>query len=313
MLSRKQVWRKIKSRRKPLRNEYPLNEAGDKSIDCAAQTKASHDEIHVKSSTATTTDKKLLKVPVQQPVEVKKRNVNFCRTVRVCLVPSRVEYRTVFHKLYWAPHDYTNFKREAVKELREYWKLSNSTVKEAISALYQPQPDIGVYLPPHGKTAFKHVDSVANFRIEEALELEEDCGISLLQEPANIATNPIVIKNSERKFESTESFDTIPSFAASPDFVGDASSIPDTGYRWDSTDDLTDIESNSGSSICSLNQAAQGDYEQSVPKQFNNIATVNTTNKQRECVPDEIISSRHGGIPSVTDVGESLPAVFARS
>lgn len=70
--------------------------------------------------------------------DIKKRNVSFNSLVRVCLVPSRCEYSPITNELYWRHDDYASFKQEAVTELRAYWKEHPSSIKEAITALYQP-------------------------------------------------------------------------------------------------------------------------------------------------------------------------------
>jgi len=66
------------------------------------------------------------------------RRLKFDDKVRVYLIPCRSEFSGTFTDLFWQREDYLEFKDDAYQELQSYWKDNNSTVKEAIVALYQP-------------------------------------------------------------------------------------------------------------------------------------------------------------------------------
>ena len=69
------------------------------------------------------------------------RNLRFSSKVHVCLIPTRQDLNSVAKDVFWHTDDYQTFKREAVDELRTYLQLKGITAKEAIQALYQPQPE----------------------------------------------------------------------------------------------------------------------------------------------------------------------------
>mmetsp|Transcript_12563 Transcript_12563/g.17247 ORF Transcript_12563/g.17247 Transcript_12563/m.17247 type:complete len:408 (-) Transcript_12563:897-2120(-) len=69
--------------------------------------------------------------------------VNFCSTVRVCLVPSRKCLAPFSDELFWSPDDYKRFKNEAIQEIRAILDTRNKeggsfTPREAKNVLYQP-------------------------------------------------------------------------------------------------------------------------------------------------------------------------------
>lgn len=74
------------------------------------------------------------------------RNLRFSSKVHVCLIPTRQDLFSVAKDVFWHSDDYQTFKREAVDELRAYLQLKGITAKEAIQALYQPQPEEYSYL-----------------------------------------------------------------------------------------------------------------------------------------------------------------------
>jgi len=69
------------------------------------------------------------------------RNLRFSSKVHVCLIPTRQDLDSVAKDVFWHSDDYQTFKREAVDELRTYLQMKGITAKEAIQALYQPQPE----------------------------------------------------------------------------------------------------------------------------------------------------------------------------
>lgn len=68
-------------------------------------------------------------------------NVKFNPDPQIFLVPSRKDYGPQLKDLYWHQEDYDLFKQDAVGEIRMYWRLSGTSAKEAIVALYQPEYD----------------------------------------------------------------------------------------------------------------------------------------------------------------------------
>jgi hypothetical protein len=75
------------------------------------------------------------------------------------LVPCRADFRGEFYSLFWEKEDYQAFKEDALQELRAHWIQHNTTVKEAIFALYQPsreEPVAQSMSPP----LLTHVDSM---------------------------------------------------------------------------------------------------------------------------------------------------------
>ena len=66
------------------------------------------------------------------------KSIRYSSTVRVCLIPSRLDMDPLINELYWLPEDYVTFKKEAVTELKQLIKDLNLTAKAAISMLYQP-------------------------------------------------------------------------------------------------------------------------------------------------------------------------------
>lgn len=68
------------------------------------------------------------------------RQMRFSSTVHVLLIPSRAELLASFEKIYWLHEDYSYFKREAVKEIKEAARVNNIPAKAAMTLLYQPDP-----------------------------------------------------------------------------------------------------------------------------------------------------------------------------
>ncbi len=74
-----------------------------------------------------------------------KKTVRINSRVLVHLIPTRQEYfaAKLTNHLWWAPHDKTRCKEEAVEEIRNFQKAQTTAKKtvsarEAINALYQP-------------------------------------------------------------------------------------------------------------------------------------------------------------------------------
>ena len=79
--------------------------------------------------------------------------VSFCRTVRVCLVPSRNCLASYCPDLFWSPDDYKTFKDEAIKEIKSVLDArrrvgDKCSPRDVKNALYQPTiyPDLSLSL-----------------------------------------------------------------------------------------------------------------------------------------------------------------------
>ena len=77
--------------------------------------------------------------PSQEDMKISHRKtLTFNREVHCCLVPNRSEMRPLLKELYWAFEDYSQFKDEAIKEIRSLLLSGNYTAKQAKTILYQP-------------------------------------------------------------------------------------------------------------------------------------------------------------------------------
>lgn len=80
---------------------------------------------------------------VVRGVEVKKvkKGVRFCNTVKVILIPTRMEYEKcdLVRALWWRWCDIADFKESALKEIEEIrLKEPSMSLRQALSQLYQP-------------------------------------------------------------------------------------------------------------------------------------------------------------------------------
>lgn len=111
-------------------------------------------------------------------------NVKFNPTTEIALIPSRKEFGPQLKDLFWHQEDYDLFKQDAVGEIRMYWRLSGTSAKEAIIALYQPEYDnneLVVSILYHGDplsippSPMRFDESTDSYRCEddEECELEE--------------------------------------------------------------------------------------------------------------------------------------------
>eukprot|EP01036_Dinobryon_divergens_P032738 gene32737-42392_t len=80
---------------------------------------------------------------------IPQKAVSFCRTVRVCLVPSRNCLAPYCQDLFWSPDDYQTFKDEAIYEIKSALVArrrvgDNCSPRNVKNALYQPTvyPDL---------------------------------------------------------------------------------------------------------------------------------------------------------------------------
>lgn len=128
-------------------------QAWRRSVANYSPTKAQHNEEYYRHCLAVTADNwgvgSIILADPNPPIvhlesscadtgSIKSRRLKFDDTVRVYLIPCRSEFSAAFRDLFWQREDYVDFKDDAYHELQTYWKDNNSTVKEAIVALYQP-------------------------------------------------------------------------------------------------------------------------------------------------------------------------------
>ena len=67
------------------------------------------------------------------------KKVTFNTVVNVILIPSRLDYYTFLHELWWYESDYNSFYTSASQEIRDLVKKHpNITLKNARKLLYQP-------------------------------------------------------------------------------------------------------------------------------------------------------------------------------
>lgn len=105
--------------------------------------------------------------PQQSQSKEPAHKVRFNPVVRVCLVPCRTDFRSDFYLLFWEKEDYQAFKEDALQELRAHWMKHNTSVKEAIFALYQPSAADEAIAKGMSPPLLTHVDSMgvmAHFR-----------------------------------------------------------------------------------------------------------------------------------------------------
>lgn len=128
-------------------------QAWRRSVAKYSATKAQHNEEYYRHCLAVTADNCVGSIILADPNppmvdsessncadigSIVSRRLKFDDTVRVYLIPCRSEFSAAFTDLFWQREDYVDFKDDAYHELQTYWKDNNSTVKEAIVALYQP-------------------------------------------------------------------------------------------------------------------------------------------------------------------------------
>lgn len=156
MLSRRQTWRKTQS----YTGETIFNfcdkggaEITNEGVDKFTAPKTIGDDSVVldnhRSGTGAGAGKKLRSALSTGDLSKSLRQstgIKFSQQVHVCLIPTREDLSSVSQDVFWNAEDYQIFKREAVDELRAYLQLKGITAKEAIQALYQPQPEELKYL-----------------------------------------------------------------------------------------------------------------------------------------------------------------------
>lgn len=91
------------------------------------------------------------------------RMLTFNTIVQVCFVPNRKDYGSTLKELYWHQQDYDSFKQDAVNEIRMYWRLSGTSAKEAIVALYQPEYENSLVLSVLNHNTLSQSSSSSHF------------------------------------------------------------------------------------------------------------------------------------------------------
>jgi hypothetical protein len=154
MLTRKQLWRRTRERPSVFypKTKSELSRHKDEDIDDIQ-------EIPTREASGKKTSFSEVPPPPPPPVRLKsalsssnllgmldkkvrdERQLRFSATVHVLLIPSRVELMSTFENIYWLHEDYSYFKREAVKEIREAAGVYSISAKAAMTLLYQPDPN----------------------------------------------------------------------------------------------------------------------------------------------------------------------------
>lgn len=165
MLSESQAWRKLRSRsgnRHRIRHDveykkYLTSKNGGSF--CAHSTTSICPTSGSPASLLTDPIKQAQHQQQSQPTEPAHK-VRFNPVVRVCLVPCRTDFRGDFDLLFWEKEDYQAFKEDALQELRAHWMKHNTSVKEAIFALYQPSKADEAIAKGMSPPLLTHVDSM---------------------------------------------------------------------------------------------------------------------------------------------------------
>lgn len=159
MLSREQLWRRLKPRRSNSKERLRHQAEYEVFVARAAEEQKNAGKVQPNRSPrlllAPPTDFSELKIK-----SIPGRKVRFSPVIRVCLVHCRADLLDDFEQLFWVRDDYQTFKEDALRELRAHWLKNRTTVKEAINDLYQPSPEESAY----SQTLFLHKDSVAQLK-----------------------------------------------------------------------------------------------------------------------------------------------------
>eukprot|EP01036_Dinobryon_divergens_P032737 gene32738-42391_t len=136
--------------------------------------------------------------------------VSFCRTVRVCLVPSRICLAPYCQDLFWSPDDYKAFKDEAIKEIKSVLDArrrvgDKCSPRDVKNALYQPTiyPDLSQSLLTPEETKSERESKLimnleSDFKAEVLHSSSVDKPISRPQEAPAADPKGAVINNTYR-------------------------------------------------------------------------------------------------------------------
>ena len=142
MLTRKQVWRRFKSK-SPQLCDYRSIRSSDISYNKSEALPSDYDETSTVCESSDSSNPCISNTSSLNSISVKR--VHFSPKVRVCLVPRRSELSPIFDLLYWSQNDYCTFKHEAIMEIKEHMISNKSpngqiiSMKEAQTSLYQPE------------------------------------------------------------------------------------------------------------------------------------------------------------------------------
>lgn len=138
VLSRKQAWRRtLVQRTEKVKSRSPSFESMGSDMSVEMDDPVFDNEMEEEESSITAESK--IQEYRDKILNGAPRKIAFNPVVQVCFVASRKEYGPSLHDLFWHQQDYDGFKQDAVNEIRMYWKLSGTSAKEAIVALYQPE------------------------------------------------------------------------------------------------------------------------------------------------------------------------------
>ena len=137
MLTRKQIWRKLKLRSSSIDCHDGETIDGD---DCSHTSKSIMDSVHSSSSLESFHSSESIRNSVHSNYDCEKcskqLSVKFKNVVTVCLVPCRDELRPLYSDIYWSGDEVQLFKDEAYSELKYYSELNECTIKQSIYQLY---------------------------------------------------------------------------------------------------------------------------------------------------------------------------------
>jgi hypothetical protein len=147
MLTKKQIWRRTKSKRG---TSSSRNISQELSI-----TVTSSCSTTLTPSPLTADDHTPLPPPrlksilshgnltsLQKPSRPHSHPLRFSSTVHVLLIPSRLEILSQSLNVYYLTENYLLFKREAIQEIRDTAKQYNLSIKLAMNFLYQPNYEL---------------------------------------------------------------------------------------------------------------------------------------------------------------------------
>ena len=139
MLSRKQIWRRVKStrrRREPATRAYPLPFDSQQSGGGTVLAPKSS----LPSGSGPRDGLQRPEHQLEQPPEQRseKRRVRWSNKMYVCVIPSRYDLASLGPSLHWSAGDIKKFMQEAAKEVRDVILVKHVSRREALALLYQP-------------------------------------------------------------------------------------------------------------------------------------------------------------------------------
>ena len=134
MLSRKQVWRRVKSTR-PRRQPAPGTPSAtqDSQLNGGSSRSPAGPLKPSLSSASSLGESRPGPEQRSQP-----RRVRWSNKMYVCVIPSRQDLASMGLSLHWSAGDIKQFMQEAAKEVRDVILVKHVSRKEALQLLYQP-------------------------------------------------------------------------------------------------------------------------------------------------------------------------------